>query len=157
MNGKDSISPAVNPECCPVKSPLILQFVKRNAFGGTGMNLCRIRCDGIPLHSYMQEALRISLTASAAALACSSVSAATISASPNWKIFHRKKLDVQTVCLVVFWKHYKTIDLIGSACCLNIFCCDNSEYTGVLSASAVSMRDICARNLCLCKSKTKCS
>ena len=64
----------------------------------------------------------------------------------------------ESVCLVVFWKHYKTIDLISSACCLNIFCCDNTDNTWhALCFCCVNAEDICMRNLCLCKSKAKCS
>ena len=72
--------------------------------------------------------------------------------------FIAKYRTFETVCLVVFWKHYKTIDLIGSACCLNIFCCDNTNNTRhTLCFCCVNIENICMRNLCLCKSKAKCS
>ena len=126
----------------------------------TGMNLCRIRCDGIHCIHICRKLFDLNFNC----FCCCPCMLFCISSYDGNRItkledfFIAKYRTFETVCLVVFWKHYKTIDLIGSACCLNIFCCDNTNNTRhTLCFCCVNIENICMRNLCLCKSKAKCS
>ena len=71
-------------------------------------------------------------------------------------LFVAEYRTLKSVCLIVFRKHYKTIDLVGSACCLNVLRCNNTNNSRhTLCFCCIDTENICVRNLCLRKCKTK--
>jgi len=64
----------------------------------------------------------------------------------------------KSICLIVFRKHYKTINLVCSAGCFNVFCSDNTENPRhAFCFCCINAEDVRMRNFCLCKCQTKSS
>ena len=124
------------------------------------MNLCRIRCDGIHCIHVCRKLFNLNFncicrcTCMFFCISCYDCNRIT----KLENLFVAEHRTLKSVCLIVFRKHYKTIDLVGSSCCLNVFGCNNTNNTRhALCFCCVNTEDICVRNPGLCKCKAKCS
>ena len=124
------------------------------------MNICCIRCNCIHCVHVYRKFFNLNLYCISS---CTGMFFCIRSYNRNCiakleDLFITKYRTFKTVCLIVFWKHYESIDLVGSTCCLNVLRCNNTNNSRhTLCFCCIDTENICVRNLGLCKCKTKSS
>ena len=128
------------------KSGPLIQFVSKKAFGVPGWISAASGAMASIAFIYAGSSSISTLTASAAARACSSVSAATMAiASPNWKIFSSQSTGrSKPSVLLCFGSITRPLILLVPPAALISFAVITRTTPGMLSASAVSMLRIFA-------------